>query len=108
MRDYVWQLEVTYPEESYYDHPFMGRTLDPSWTPANWMADEEYVERFGTEDFIWPAVRRFYLSRSSAVDRANLLEYYGARVQLMRSQPLEFEARDYKHVHRPMLKVVAS
>lgn len=109
MPDYVWQLKVTYPEEAYYDHPYMGRMLDPAWEPLNWSPPEDgYVERFGTEQFIWPAVRKYYLSRSSAVDRANLLEYYGARVQLMRSQALEFEERDYKHVHRPVLKVVAS
>ena len=108
MRDYVWQLKVEYPAEAYYEHPYMGRTLDPSWEPANWEADDEYQDRFGTEQFIWPSVRRYYLSRSSAVDRANLLEYYGARVRLMRSQAMEFEERDYKHVHRPKLTVVAS
>ena len=106
MPDYVWQLEVTYPPEAYYDHPYMGRSLDPNWAPANWEADDAYQYRFGTEKFIWPAVRRFYLSRSSAVDRANLLEYYGARVRLMRSQSLQFEERDFKHVHRAVLKVV--
>lgn len=108
MSDYVWQLEVTYPDEAYWDHPFMGRTLDTHWSPANWSPTPDYIERFKTEDFFWPKVSRFYLSRTSAVNRANLLESYGARVQLMRSQPLEFEARDYRHAHRPVLKVVAS
>lgn len=99
MRDYVWQLAVEYPAEAYYEDSEM---LNPEWRPANWLADEEYESRFGTEEFIWPSVRRFYLSRSSAVDRANLLESFGAHVRLMRSQSLEFEEREFKHAHRPL------
>lgn len=106
MKDYVWQLAVEFPAEAYSDHPIMGRVLNSEWTPPNWDASEEYESRFGTDQFIWPSVRRFYLSRTSAVNRANLLESYGARVRLMRSQPLEFEERDYKHAHRP-LRLVA-
>lgn len=106
MPDYVWRLEVEYPADAYYDHPFMGSILDPSWKPKNWAADDEYVSRFGTEDFVWPSVRRCYLSRSTAVRRANLLESYGARVQLLRSQALEFEPRDFKHEHRPVLRSI--
>lgn len=105
MHYYVWQLDVEYPEEAYYEYKYIGRTLNPNWAPRNWQADEEYISRFGTEQFVWPAVRRFYLSRSSAVDRANLLEFYGAHVRLMRSQPLEFEERGYKHAH-PQLRLV--
>jgi hypothetical protein len=98
-KDYVWQLEVDYPEDAYYEHPYMGRTLDPEWTPKTWSPDEDYEAQFGTDLFVWPAVRRFYLSRSSAVSRANLLEFYGARVRLMRSQALVFEERVFKHAH---------
>ena len=107
MRDYVWQLDVEYPAEAYYEHPFMGRILDPAWAPANWEANDEYVSRFGSEQFVWPLVRRFYLSRSTAVNRANLLESYGARVRLLRSQPLEFAERDYRHAHRTVLRSIA-
>jgi hypothetical protein len=102
MRDYVWQLEVEYPTEAYYEHPYFGRILDPKWSPPGWEASDEYSSRFQTEQFFWPTVRRFYLSRTSAVNRANLLESYGARVRLMRSQPLEFVERDYKHEHRSL------
>lgn len=104
MKDYVWQLAVEYPAEAYYEHA--SQVLDPDWKPKGWEPNEEYESRFGTEQFIWPAVRRFYLSRSSAVNRANLLESYGARARLMRSQLLEFEERDYKHAHRT-LRLVA-
>lgn len=102
MRDYVWQLDVEYPTEAYYEHKYMGHILNPDWSPKGWDPDEEYVSRFGTERFVWPTVRRFYLSRSSAVNRANLLEFYGASVRLMRSQPLAFGERDFKHVHRKL------
>lgn len=104
MRDYVWQLAVEYPAEAYYEHA--PAVLDPDWKPKGWEPSEEYESRFGTEEFIWPSVRRFYLSRSSAVDRANLLESFGAHVRLMRSQSLEFEEREFKHAHRP-LRLVA-
>ena len=106
MRDYVWKLDVEYPADSYYEHEYLGEVLNPNWSPSNWDPDDEYVSRFGTEQFIWPSVRRYYLSRSCAVDRANLLEFYGAKVRLLRSQPLAFEERDYKHHHRTVLRVV--
>lgn len=102
MPDYVWRLDVKYPEEAYCEHKYMGRILNPRWSPANWAPDSDYISHFGTEQFVWPVVRRFYLSRTSAVNRANLLEFYGARVRLMRSQPLDFSEREYLHVHRPL------
>lgn len=103
--DYVWKLDVEYPEDAL--HPegsgwFSGQ-LRADWQPAGWDPDSDYIERFQTERFIWPAVRRFYLSRSAAVDRALLLEFYGAKVRLFRSLPLRFEERQFK---RP-LRVIA-
>lgn len=99
MNDYVWKLDVEYPADCYHpddaDHWLAGQKR-ADWTPEGWEPDEEYLERFQTLRFIWPAVRRFYLSRSAAVDRALLLEYYGAKVRLYRSKPLEFEERYYR------------
>ena len=100
MPDYVWSLDVTYPDDAYYENPWTGHDLNPDWEPPNWTPDDEYLNRFKTERFIWPVVRRFYLSRSSAVNRANLMEFYGCRVRLLRSQPIELEERDFKHVHQ--------
>lgn len=98
MKDYIWKLDVEYPESAL--HPegvqFFGGTLKSDWAPRGWTPDDEYIIRFGTERFIWPAVRRFYLSRSSAVDRALLLEHYGCRVRLLRSRAIEFEERNFK------------
>ncbi|WVX88111.1 hypothetical protein SEA_LITNINMCQUEEN_54 [Gordonia phage LitninMcQueen] len=104
-RDYVWTLRVDYPAEAMQDHPLFGEMLDPDWRPAGWEPSDEYVNQFGTEDFVWPKVRRFYLSRSTAVSRAVLLERFGATVRLLRSQPLEFEERDFKRP-RTSLRVV--
>jgi len=72
MNDYIWKLDVEYPESAL--HPegvhFYGGSLKSDWAPRGWTPDDEYIIRFGTERFVWPVVRRFYLSRSSAVDRA--------------------------------------
>lgn len=99
MKDYVWKLAVEYPSDAV--HPddagpwFAGRPRG-DWQSAGWSPDDEYIERFKTDRFIWPTVRKFYLSRSSAVNRANLLEFYGAKVRLLRSAPLVFEERNFK------------
>ncbi|MGC5027057.1 hypothetical protein ACLQ3K_20100 [Tsukamurella sp. DT100] len=107
MNRYVWSLDVTYPEAAYHEHEWRGHELNPEWEPANWDPYADYLVRFGDTRFRWPAVRKYYLSRSSAVNRANLLEFYGAKVRLMRSLPIEFEERDFKHVHRTVLKVMS-
>lgn len=99
MNDYVWKLDVEYPESSHHpEDADIWRAGRPrgDWTPAGWEPDEEYIERFQTKRFIWPTVRRFYLSRSAAVERALLLEHYGAKVRLLRSAPLTFEERSFK------------
>lgn len=97
--DYVWKLIVEYPREAVHpdDAPaWFAGALRADWMPPGWDPHTEYIERFKTERFIWPTVRKFYLSRSAAVDRANLLERFGAKVKLLRSAPLEFEERTFK------------
>ncbi|MFC9768961.1 hypothetical protein [Rhodococcus jostii] len=97
---YVWSLAVDYPADAYFPDDFepmwLAGKLRGDWTPAGWHPDEEYVRIFGTEQFVWPSVRKFYLVRSTAVRRALLLESYGAKVRLLRSMPLEFEERNFK------------
>jgi hypothetical protein len=83
---YVWKLDVEYPERAHYR----------GWEPKDWHPTDEYLHQFKTDEFIWPSVQRFYASRSSAVNRANLLESYGAKVRLLRSAPLTFEERPFK------------
>ncbi|NKV10902.1 hypothetical protein GS909_07890 [Rhodococcus hoagii] len=99
MTDYVWKLEIEYPEGAVYpdDAPeWYAGCLRSDWAPKGWDPDDDYIDRFQTERFIWPTVRKFYLSRSAAVDRAHLLESYGARARLLRSAPLTFEERRFK------------
>lgn len=97
MNDYVWKLDVEYPEEAKYaserDRELFG-DLDPNWKPEGW--DPEHgLLHYGSEEFIWPRVRKVYQSRTSAVRRAQLLESYGAKVRLLRSAPLTFEEREF-------------
>ncbi|MFC9768875.1 hypothetical protein [Rhodococcus jostii] len=97
--DPVWKLVVDYPPGAVHpdDAPaYLAGGLRSDWAPPGWDPDEEYLERFKTDRFIWPVVRKYYLSRSSAVGRALLLEYYGAKVRLLRSMPLKFEERNFK------------
>ena len=97
--DYVWRLDVEYPADALYGDdaaPWYAGCLRADWAPKGWDPSGEYIDRFKTERFIWPTVRKFYLSRSAAVDRAHLLESYGARVRLLRSAPLMFEERPFK------------
>lgn len=100
MNGYVWKLDVEYPEDALFpegmEPSWFAGSKRADWTPKGWDPDEEYIERFGTDRFIWPSVRRFYLSRSAAVDRALLLEHYGAKVRLLRSVPIVFEERQFR------------
>lgn len=98
MNEYVWKLDVEYPEGSQDDE---GRFVD-DWEPEGWNPSERYILQYATEEFHWPTVRRFYLSRSAAVDRALLLESYGAKVRLLRSEPLEFRERYFR---RPLFVI---
>lgn len=97
MTFHIWALSVSYPDGS----------DEPGWAPPGWQPDSDYVTRFHTAEFYWPSVRSAYLSRSSAVRRANLLEKYGAAVRLLRAEP-KFEEREYRHEHeqKPRLQVV--
>ncbi|KHJ74669.1 hypothetical protein [Rhodococcus sp. Chr-9] len=100
MSEYVWKLDVEYPEGALFPedfkHSFYAGRPRADWKPEGWEPDDEYLERFQTTRFIWPSVRRVYLSRTAAVDRALLLEHYGAKVRLLRSKPLEFEERSFR------------
>ncbi|MGN5238076.1 hypothetical protein [Rhodococcus sp. SJ-3] len=102
MNEYVWKLQVEYPEDCLYpeDHEpgYLAGNQRSDWKPAGWVADEEWIERYGSEDFFWPKVERIYRSRSAAVRRAQLLERYGAVVKLLRSVPLTFEEKPFPGV----------
>lgn len=97
MNEYVWKLDVEYPEGSQDD---MGYFVD-DWQPGGW--DPEHgLLKYGSEEFVWPKVRKIYQSRSAAVERALLLESYGAKVRLLRSEPLELRERYFR---RPLFVI---
>lgn len=50
----------------------------PDWSPDGWEPDEKYLDMFPDGVFRWPSTNRLYRSRSSAVERARLIETYGA------------------------------
>lgn len=111
MNQYVWALSVEYPDAAYRqderDRELFG-DLDPNWKPEDWNPDEDYLERYGDDDFRWPKVERIYRSRDAAVRRAQLLERYGAIVKLLRSAPLTFEERTFPGVLQRASKAAQS
>lgn len=83
---YVYRLAVVYPPTSHYE---AEGEWDLDWQPENWnppyydMSDPE-----ADDSFRWPRANRRYLSRKEAERRAALLESYGAKVAIERSQPV--------------------
>lgn len=54
--------------------------------PEQW--DEFCVRKYGeTREFFLPATGRIYKSRSAAVDRANLIKYWGGKAVVMECEP---------------------
>lgn len=79
MSAFVYRLEVTYPPGSHTPD------WEPEdWDPPTWWGDpEDYV------NFRWPRVR-LYLSATAARKRATLLRQFGATVDVVRSEPIEW------------------
>jgi hypothetical protein len=80
---YVYRLVIDYPAGS--DRP--------GWTPARWeeylagIADKRERARVRRHGFRWPR-EHLYLSAGGAHSRALLLQYFGARVDVQRSEPV--------------------
>lgn len=102
MREYVWKLDVEYPEGAQDDD---GRFVD-DWEPEGWDPSPQYVEQYRTREFYWPKIERIYRTRDAAVRRAQLLERYGATVHLLRSRPLAWEERAFPGVLSRAAKAV--
>jgi hypothetical protein len=79
----VYRLFIAYPEGS----------LEPGWIPEHWeetlagIADRKRRRAIRQRGFRWPRERMF-LSSSSAYDRAGLLRWFGAEVEVMASEPV--------------------
>ncbi|MFZ4894658.1 hypothetical protein ACL9RL_09425 [Plantibacter sp. Mn2098] len=99
-RGTIFRLEVTYPAASLREYEERDAEtesietfteLDPNWKPEGWEASADWVERFHTDRFFWPAVKPFYNTRSTANERARLFRKYGATVVVRQSRPIEWE-----------------
>lgn len=84
---YLYRVVITeYPaggEAKYGTFP-----ANPDWKPEGWTADDEWIGRFHTADFFWPSTDHDYKSRSGAKARARLIESYGAKTVIQRSNPI--------------------
>lgn len=79
----------------------MEGELHKTWwhKPVGWEASEEYRERFNTNKFFEPATDRWYKSRSSAAERAALLNSMGYVAIVQRSAPVVWPADGVKKVN---------
>ncbi|NGX09142.1 hypothetical protein [Mycobacteroides franklinii] len=86
--EYLYRVRVVaYPEGS---HTLANPEEDywiptPGWEPPGWRPEGRYVEMLGTSEFIWPVTNKVYGSRTTAKNRAKLLEFYGATVVVEQS-----------------------
>lgn len=67
--------------------------------PVGWVASDDYVERYQTNKFFEPSTDRWYKSRSSAGDRARLLNSMGYVAIVQRSAPVQWPADGQKKVN---------
>lgn len=89
MGDYVYRLDITYPEGfGPGEHPW-------GWYPEGWDAADFIINTPEGPDyptFSWPQERRF-LSRKGAENRAERLRGYGCAVEVVRSEPIQWPDR---------------
>lgn len=91
MKHYLYRVQIVeYPAGSLIRDKFDGDYSDPDphWRPDGWVPSRWYVERFDTTDFIWPTTRKEWKSRSSAMERKQLIESYGAKAVVQRSSEI--------------------
>jgi len=80
---YLYRLRVFYPPGS----------LEPGWKPAVWgqylvgIEDKARRREVRKRGFRWPRERKF-MSASAAYRRALLLQWFGATVDVQRSEPV--------------------
>lgn len=110
MSDYLYRVQiVSFPEGAMkpsrqnpnFSYP------DPTWEPAGWDPDEEWVERFGRDtgrQFFWPKTDRVYQSRSSAAKLRQLVESYGAKAIIQRSSRILWPGDGYAYLGDDLLE----
>lgn len=106
MSHYLYRVQIVeYPEGALLRDEFDGDYSypDPSWRPEGWAPDREYLDRFGTKDFIWPTARKEWKSRSSAMKRKQLIESYGAKAIVQRSSEITWPEDGYERIDDALL-----
>lgn len=92
---------VSYPEfEEYLAFDDRNEPHTEPWhRPVGWEASADYIEHYGTNKFFEPRTERWYKSRSSAADRASLLNSMGYVAIVQRSAPVEWPADGQEKVN---------
>ena len=97
---------VEYPEFEDYtawdDRGLYGENTGRRWEewsrPVGWEPSDDYMEHYRTNKFFEPNTDRWYKSRSSAGDRARLLNSMGYVAIVQRSAPVQRPADGQKKV----------
>lgn len=91
---------VSYPEfEEYLAFDDRNEPHTESWRrPVGWEASADYIEHYGTNKFFEPRTERWYKSRSSAADRAALLNSMGYVALVQQSAPVLWPADGQKKI----------
>lgn len=97
---------IEYPEFETYtawdDRPLYRNGPDRHWSecrrPVGWEPAADYIEHFKTTKFFEPDTDRWWRSRSSAGDRARLLNNMGYVAIVQRSAPVRWPADGEKKV----------
>lgn len=79
---------VSYPEGSHTSHKWLGEDWPvpvEGWAPPGWTATDEYIDRMGTDEFLWPVSGKHFKNRETVKRRVALLESFGATAVLERS-----------------------
>jgi hypothetical protein len=91
---YLYRARViAYPEGSHEPHRVLGEEWQvpvEGWAPPAWVATPEYIERLGTDQFIWPVSGRHFKNRGTVKRRVELLESFGATAVVERSTRIEW------------------
>ncbi|WP_427017816.1 hypothetical protein ACQCSX_04175 [Pseudarthrobacter sp. P1] len=92
-RERLYRVQITeYPEAAWGRYKLPNGELSDlylrtSWQPAGWESMENARDRDGNpREFWWPSTSRTYASRSAAVERAALIESYGATAVVLETE----------------------
>ena len=95
--DYLYRVQVTsYPEGAFTCIDAEGDLWEPTpgWAPPGWRPEGNYTRIMGTSEFVWPVTNHVYGSRTTAKNRAALLERYGATAVVERSSRIVWPEAD--------------